>query len=231
MSRFGPRLAAVAALAAGAIVLGGCFDVGYDVSLKNDGSGTIVMRSVFSKEASAWLAQSKADPTSTMVSKDGRNIAQTRRIENGQLVTEETLSFQNLSEVTATGVRIEVVDLGRSLVGIDTSRIRVGFGPKFDAAGKPSRPPHRDQNELAPFFGGHSFTLTMNLPCAAEKVLPVSINGTEIVPRIEKSWLHGSKVTWEIPMVLVFANDSGTGMDFTVECQSLFGIPAARSGG
>jgi len=231
---FGPsagrRVAAAAALAASAFVLGGCFDVQYDITLKNDGGGTIATRVIFSKEMSQMAGKGEVKRTSSAILKNGKAVTETSRIEDGRLIEEQTIDFQHLSDVTLPNGSIEVVDAGRSLLGVDTSHIRLTFAKKGGGPGaKPLENNAETRKIVAEIFAGHFFTVAMHVPCTVESASSFVQGGTTVAPMIDKSFIHGSTVHWQIPMAALADTTGAHHADLEVTCWSWMGIPAGKT--
>ncbi len=229
--RAGRRLAFGVIFAASAFILSGCFDVQYDVTLHNDGSGTISTKIVYDKEMSAYASQKGNTPqTESKILRNGKPVPRTSKMRDGLLIEEQIVDFARLSDLTLPGNGVEVADLGRSILGVDTSRVHVNFGkPQSGSASKRDEESPGAKKMIAQIMDGHYLTVTMHLPCTVEKANTLSMMGTTITPVVEKSWLHGSTVKWQIPMALVFTSSNKDAPQFDVVCWSWMGIPAGKS--
>jgi len=151
-------------------------------------------------------------------------------MENGRLTEEQVVNFASLSDLTLPDNDIQVTDLGRSFLGVDTSRIHIAFGkPGGHKASKHDSESPDAKKMIAEIMKGHYLTVTMHLPCKVQKANNLVIAGSKIEPDVKSSWLHGSVVTWKIPMEGVFATDDKDAPQFDVVCRSFMGIPAAKS--
>jgi hypothetical protein len=231
--RAGRRLASGAVFAASAFILGGCFDVQYDVTLHNDGSGTISTKIVYDKEMSAYASQKGNTPQSESdVLRNGKPVPRVSKMRDGRLTEEQIVDFVRLSDLTMPGNAVEVTDLGRSILGVDRSRVQVNFGkPQNRTAAKHDEESPEAKKMIAEIMNGHYLTVTLHLPCNVENANTLKMAGTVIVPDVEKSMFHGSTVKWQIPMATVFTSSNKDAPRFDVVCWSWMGIPAGKSKG
>jgi hypothetical protein len=226
----GRRLASGAVFAAAAFVLCGCFDVQYDVTLRNDGSGSVVTKIAYDKETSGYMTQNGAKPqTESKVLRNGKPVPKTSKMQDGRLTETQTVDFKRLSELTMPGTGIEVIDMGRSFLGADTSRVRMNFGKRGADPKKPGGESPATNKMIAEIMNGHYLTVTLHLPCNVETANNLSIAGTKVAPTVEKSMFHGSTVAWKIPMAAVFNSSNNEAPKFDVVCWSWYGIPAGKS--
>jgi hypothetical protein len=219
-----------AVLLAAGLLLGGCFDAHYDIALDNDGSGSIAMDVLLDKDISRdILKNGKPGLTTERKGGLGRNAVERRRVENGRIVISQTLAFKTLSEISASDVDLEVRDLGRTFYGMDRSLIRFSAG---DNGGRRNQDGHDAfaAGFAAQMFKGHEMRVVMHLPCTVEMANTPAYEDARFVPKVEKSWFHGSSVEWKLPMAAMMAMSEDGGTSFTVTCKSFRGIPAGRSG-
>ena len=103
-ARQGVRIAAVAAAA---LALAGCFDLELTLKLNGDGSGRLSTRAILAKE---WVnLGAHAKPPESKLLGAGRHVHRKSEIRNGQLVQEESTNFDNLSQLKGIeGGAIEV---------------------------------------------------------------------------------------------------------------------------
>lgn len=211
----------IAVVFASAVLLAGCFDLQFDLTLHNDGSGTMVAKTTLNKEMSAMAAKDKDKPSGSLLAKNNKNVRQTAKNENGIVSMEETVEFKRLSDIALEGDGLEVTDLGRSIFGVDRTRIRWDLG-----ADKKDK--DREGGDMAAqVFAGHYLTVNMQLPCNVETAAALSLDGKQIVPVVKKSLLNGSTVQWRIPLEQLFAGGSNAQIDVT--CWSWYGIPAGKT--
>ena len=216
-------LSRLAVLCGAATLLAGCFDVQLGLKLHNDGSGAVTTRIILSKEMTDMAAAGRSKPMPALLGKDKRNVRTTSEIHNGQLVTEETVGFARLSDVPLSDDNIEVTNLGRTFFGAVRSRIR------WSLESTHSNPNAGDMKGMAAFLAGHTFTLSMDIPCHVEKASDVSINGISMAPSVHGDWMHGSTVRWQVPLATLFAGMGGSDVTFDVVCWSWLGIPSAKT--
>jgi hypothetical protein len=216
-------------LASAAVLLTGCFDGHYDLGLKNDGSGRLAVEIVLDKDLSRDILKENKGKLSPELdhSSLGKNARKSQRIENGAIVIAETLDFRSLPEVSGGNVDIEVKALGRTILGAARSQDR------FAATAHPAGGPKNDRSDFGrqlvdQVFKGHTFTLTMRLPCVVEGASTVVADGVSYSPKIDKGWFRGSTVAWSMPMSAAFGSE-GTARDFTATCWSYAGITPGRS--
>lgn len=225
------RLLTGAAIAAWAFVLGGCLDVQYDVSLRNDGGGTLSTTIVYDKEMSDFAQKNGTKPQSeSTLLLNGKPVLRTSKMQNGHLVEQQRVEFARLADLTTPDARIEVTDLGRTFFGMDTSRIHVGFGKAPNGAnGKQDEESATAKQMMAEIMKGHFLTVKLHLPCAVSTASTLTMVGEKIAPTVDSGWLHGSTVTWEIPLRLVFTSSNKEAPQFEVVCRSWMGIPAGKT--
>jgi hypothetical protein len=217
------RLGRLVVLCGAAILLAGCFDVQLGIKLHNDGSGAVTTRIILSKEMTDMAAAGRSKPMPALLGKDNRNVRTTSEIRNGQLVTEETVGFAHLSDVPLSDDNIEVTNLGRTFFGAARSRIRWSLGSTHND------PNAGDMRAMAAFLVGHTFTLSMEIPCHVEKASNVSVNGISMAPSVQGDWMRGSTVQWQVPLTALFSGMNGGNVTFDAVCWSWLGIPSART--
>jgi|WetSurMetagenome_2_1015567.scaffolds.fasta_scaffold31870_3 hypothetical protein len=221
-----------AVLLGAGLLLGGCFDAHYDIALNNDGSGSIVMDVLLDKDVSRDILQKNGKPDFKTEKKGGlgKNAVERRRVENGRIVISQSLAFKTMTEISASDVDLEVRDLGRTLYGMERTLIRFGAG---DNGGRRNTDKHDPfaAGFAAQIFKGHEMRVSMHLPCTVESANTLSYEDASYVPKVEKSWFHGSSVEWKLPMVAMMAMSEAGGTSFTVTCKSFRGIKPGRSNG
>jgi hypothetical protein len=216
----------IAGVLASALLLAGCFDIAFDIDLKSDGSGTIAAKTVLSRDMSKLAKEDKGKSTPELLAKDNKAVTVTRSETDGRLTTGETLAFRRLSDVSLDDSRFEVIDLGRTIYGVDRSHIRFVTGGESDRKG--GREPSEKSEIVTSLLKGYFYTLTLHVPCNVGKASSPKISGTAVAPNIQTSFWHGSTVQWKLPMELFFAA-AGKRQVFEVECWSWFGIPAGKT--
>ena len=191
-ARQGVRIAAVAAAA---LALAGCFDLELTLKLNGDGSGRLSTRAILAKE---WVnLGAHAKPPESKLLGAGRHVHRKSEIRNGQLVQEESTNFDNLSQLKGIeGGAIEVKSLGRTFWGAERTRVRW----VLHTSKRPSEAPAPDPRILDSVLGGHTLTMTMELPCTVTRAEEVKLNFAQVAPSVSRDLLQGSTVRWVVPL-------------------------------
>jgi hypothetical protein len=221
-------------LAGAALLLTGCFDGRYDLTLRNDGAGTLRLDVLLDKDISKEILKAENGKPGKIgdVEKQallGKNAKSSRLVENGRVGMRQELAFKKLSEVTSDDLDIEVQDFGRNLLGVVHSRVRFGTGRNPSAKPQEKQEPAADAM-AAKMLASYSIRVTMHLPCVIDNATSLKNGDTVYAPKIEKSFWNGSTVSWEVPMPAMLAfSKKPKDNDFAATCWSFMGIPAARS--
>ena len=79
-------------------------------------------------------------------------------------------------------------------------------------------------------LGGHTLTMTMELPCTVTRADEVKLNFAQVAPSVSRDLLQGSTVRWVVPLRALFATPNGK-ITFEVECFSFAGVKPGRTPG
>lgn len=213
------------------LVLAGCFDARYDVNLNNDGSGRVAVDVVLDKEISQDMLKRNAkgmdfQPDGSQL---GKSAQTERRVENGQIIVRQTLDFKTPAEINAREVNLTIDDLGRSILGVARSRIRLSTG-KHPTGPKDINDRTVGDKIVTEMFKGHEIRVTMHLPCTVENARELMRDKSVFAPTVKKSWFGTSTVTWRMPLAeyLILQNRRERDV-FEAICWSWAGIKPGRS--
>lgn len=218
MIRQSPAWRAILLLTIGCLSLAGCFDIAERLTLNSSGGGQLTVQAVVLRELSGHFSLDQAGQPPPIFG-DNKNATQNMAMKDGRLVLDAAVTFRSLNEVPLGTDRIEVVDLGRTLLGATRNRVtwRIGTDGRV--------PAKQDMHDIAAFFAGRTLEIAMDLPCNVEGAATTRLAAVAIVPTIGPS-ASGTTVRWKIPLDVLLTAPAQP-RSFSVVCWSWLGIPAS----
>jgi hypothetical protein len=202
------RTLTAAVIAASAVGLSGCFDLGQKVALHRDGSGTYEIAISANGVVGKGLARKDAD----IDIGDGDLEGKTRIDRHGDLVTRSTeVAFHDFSDLKLGDETLSLHVNGKK---DDFSEVNFHRSFRIDHARR-----HREDDDhigrdvLETMFDGHSYTFSVWLPGKIEHIAPLRVGGRTVSPTV---WgdAYGHTLIWKMQLADMLLADH---LDFDVD--------------
>ena len=198
-SRTGVRWAVLLVVAVG---LSGCFDLAQKVFIGRDGSGWYEA----AVSAEGLVGEALRYKNANNLAGENRAVT-TTSASNGGVTQRSVVGFKSLSNLAFYDQGMRLIVRGHSFFGLGPSELTFRRSFAVDRA----RAEHEHQQQPSGMgaeiaqsvLGDHTYVFSVTLPGSIERIAPVVVGGTTILPEVTGDFYHGHTITWRMPLYMM----------------------------